>query len=265
MTDIKIRDFAINQLVPAASESLRGFYKAYCIGQDIDVQTKGDDTPASLADRETESKLRDLIKTRYPDHSIIGEEFGADIGTSDICWILDPLDGTKEFLAQKTGHFGTIIGILKGGVPFFGVIIDPIEGKSYSSLDTYPHKADKPFHDLVLSCTNLESMFSGTDYYSGLNAMIEDIDRYMPSLNCLGFAKCALGEIDLVIERDLALHDIAGLIPVLKANECTVIDFNGTSYLDREFDLDHAEEQKFDIIVAGHEKTALKALDYIKR
>lgn len=265
MINREIGDFAINQLVPAASESLGGFYRLYCNGQDIDVQAKGDDTPASRADRETEKKLRELIKAHHPDHSIIGEELGRDMGKSDICWVLDPLDGTREFLAQRPGHFGAIIGVLKGGVPIFGVIIDPIEGKSYSNLDTSRQKSDKAFHNLVLSCTNFESMFSGTNFYNGLNALMKDIGSHVSGLNCIGFAKCATGEVDLAIERDLALHDIAGLIPVLRAAECTAIDFDGTSYLDREFDLSNCDDQKFGIIAAGEEETALKALEYIKR
>ena len=74
----------------------------------IDVETKADDTSVTIADKQAELKLRELIKARYPDDGIIGEEHGEEEGTSGRRWIIDPIDGTISFMAGRP-IFGTLI------------------------------------------------------------------------------------------------------------------------------------------------------------
>src|SRR5262249_33526297 len=73
----------------------------------VAVERKSDHSPVTIADRTSERKLRDLISAQWPDHGIIGEEFGEDAGKSPYTWIVDPIDGTKSFIR---------------GVPLYGVL-----------------------------------------------------------------------------------------------------------------------------------------------
>ena len=79
--------------------------------------TKVDTSPVTIADRETETLLRERIDKNFPEHGILGEEFGAVRAESEYVWVLDPIDGTKSFVSGKP-LFGTLIGLLYRGELF---------------------------------------------------------------------------------------------------------------------------------------------------
>lgn len=247
-----IHAFLTGTLAPLAERSLSDMYAGYCAGSDAGVEIKGDRTPAGIADRETERLLREEILRRYPEHGIFGEESGAYETGREFVWVLDPLDGTKEYLARKPGCFGSLTALLQNGVPVFGAIIDPISGKRWinrpgecrQSPDNVPS-----LKDATAACTNPESMFKGPSF-AFIDAVRENAGQFRTELNCLGFAYLLEGTVDVTVERDLGLHDIAALIPVLQAGGMTVIDFNGRDYCGRAFDLPAAANEKYAMIAA---------------
>ena len=89
------------------------------------IETKPDDSPVTIADKTTEEKLRELIMKEYPEHGILGEEFGKHNEGAEYQWILDPIDGTKSFICGAI-TFGTLIGLMKNGKPVLGVFHQPI-------------------------------------------------------------------------------------------------------------------------------------------
>jgi inositol-phosphate phosphatase/L-galactose 1-phosphate phosphatase/histidinol-phosphatase len=93
----------------------------------VPVDVKPDASPVTIADRQAEDAMRDLITRRFPHHSIFGEERGYEAGTGngDFMWVLDPIDGTKSFITGKP-VFGTLIALLHNGRPVLGVIDQPI-------------------------------------------------------------------------------------------------------------------------------------------
>ena len=93
--------------------------------KNIGLEHKADDTPVTHADRDAESVMRDAIKRRFPEHGIIGEEFGKENEGSEFVWVLDPIDGTKSFITHVP-LFGTIIGLLYQGKTVLGSINQPI-------------------------------------------------------------------------------------------------------------------------------------------
>ncbi len=101
----------------AGDLTLRYFYDL----DRVDVETKSDDTPVTVADREAERLLRERIEQYFPHDSILGEEFPAKEGTSHYRWILDPIDGTKSFI-HGVPLYSTLIGIEKSGKSVAGVI-----------------------------------------------------------------------------------------------------------------------------------------------
>ena len=92
----------------------------------IKVETKGDESPVTIADKKAEEVMRKLIEKEYPGHGIIGEEFGLTNEDSEYKWILDPIDGTKSFVTG-TITFGTLIALTKNEQPILGVINQPIK------------------------------------------------------------------------------------------------------------------------------------------
>lgn len=257
-------EFAAYTLVPAACKVLRETYHGYLAGADIDIRTKEDETPASFADRAAESVMRDLIKNHYPDHGIIGEEHGAENINADWVWVIDPLDGTKEFLAKKEGCFGNLVALVYQGVPVLGAANDPlknvIEVSTFLSGDLATEdKVEKSkagatrIEKAVVACTAPEGMFPEDHQKNVMRFVQFEAKTFVKRMNCFSFTKVASGEVDLAVEAMLSLHDVAGLLPVLGAVGCTVIDFDGQDYLDGRFDLSKAVNEKFNIIAARNE------------
>jgi fructose-1,6-bisphosphatase/inositol monophosphatase family enzyme len=98
-------------------------------GQAFTSELKEDQTPVSQVDLQCEEMLRDRIRRRYPDHGIIGEEYGAERGDAEFVWTIDPIDGTQN-LIHRIPTFGTIIGLLFRGKPVLGWIEHPVLGDS---------------------------------------------------------------------------------------------------------------------------------------
>src|SRR5262245_51353934 len=88
------------------------------------VDTKADTSPVTEADRQIEAVIRQRIHARYPSHGLLGEEHGRASGTSDLTWVIDPIDGTKSFISGMP-TFGTLIALLDGETPVLGVIDHP--------------------------------------------------------------------------------------------------------------------------------------------
>src|SRR3954470_15187321 len=110
------------QLADAAGAVIRRHFRA-----GLDADDKEDHSPVTIADREAEAVMRELLAARAPGHGIIGEEHGRENADAELVWVLDPIDGTKAFLTGKP-LFGTLIGLLHHGVPVLGIIDQPVIG-----------------------------------------------------------------------------------------------------------------------------------------
>ena len=113
-----------DELADAAGAVIRKYWRTRVevISKDARLDVFSDE-PVTIADRESERVMRDMIEQRYPAHAILGEEHGAkgDGKTSEWAWVLDPVDGTKSFITGKP-LFGTLIALLNYGRPVLGVI-----------------------------------------------------------------------------------------------------------------------------------------------
>jgi histidinol phosphatase-like enzyme (inositol monophosphatase family) len=109
-----------HELAQASGEIIRRYFRA-----PVDVETKADLTPVTIADREAERAMRRLIQARYPDDGILGEEFEPVNPGAARQWVLDPIDGTKTFVAGAP-LFGTLIALIEAGKPVLGAIHNPI-------------------------------------------------------------------------------------------------------------------------------------------
>ena len=111
-----------HHLADASGAVLRRYYRA-----ELDEDDKDDGSPVTVADREAEAVMRELLAARAPAHGVIGEEFGRTGEGAEIVWVLDPIDGTKAFITGKP-LFTTLIGVLFRGQPVLGLIDQPIVG-----------------------------------------------------------------------------------------------------------------------------------------
>ncbi|WP_119169367.1 histidinol-phosphatase [Algihabitans albus] len=203
----------------------------------VTVDSKADESPVTIADRETEARLRDLIARRFPDHGIVGEEHGSDRRDAEFVWVLDPIDGTKAFI---TGNplFGTLIALTRGGRSILGVIDMPILGERWLGADgrTAEHidasgrrparsRACPSLDGAVLQSTHPD-MFAGPDLEAFLRLDREvAMTRY--GGDCFSYGQLSSGFIDLVVEAGLQPYDFMALLPVVEGAGGRATDWNG--------------------------------------
>jgi inositol-phosphate phosphatase/L-galactose 1-phosphate phosphatase/histidinol-phosphatase len=215
------------RLTEVSRPILRSYYR-----RKLDIVDKADESPVTKADRECETALRAAIAKAFPDHGIIGEEFGAERADAEHVWVLDPLDGTRAFITGRP-LFGTLIALTRGGAPILGVIDMPILG------------------DLWLGAKGMETVLNGqrvqarscaslADAYfsSALPQMFRDHQRILDGLqnrvksvtfggDCYQYGMVATGFLDLVVERNLGIYDYLALVPIIEGAGGAITDWQG--------------------------------------
>lgn len=197
----------------------------------VAVDSKADASPVTIADRNAEHAMREAIMQRYPDHGIWGEEFGWHNKDAKYCWVLDPVDGTKSFIAG-IATFGTLISLTRLGVPVLGLIDQPIQQERWvghsrgSSLNGQPCST-RPCDALA------NAVFSTTSpYLFGDNGQVCETIRQKARYtvfghDCYAYAQLASGRIDLVVEVGLKPHDFCALRPVIENAGGIMTDWEG--------------------------------------
>ncbi len=201
----------------------------------VDVESKGDASPVSIADRNAEEVMRNILDAERPDDAIIGEEFGNKDGTSGRQWVLDPIDGTTAFLAGRA-TFGTLIALLVDGFPVIGMIDQAIQDERWlgvmgegTMLNGNPVAARR--------CRELSGATiatTGPHYFTEEQGHIfmslagkTDHKRMVMGGDCYNYACLATGHVDIVCEAGLQLYDYAALVPVVEGAGGVMSDWNG--------------------------------------
>jgi fructose-1,6-bisphosphatase/inositol monophosphatase family enzyme len=127
-TAVTVIDFTafIGRLATASGETILPFFRT-----SLSIDNKGaahDFDPVTEADRAAEAVMRRLIKANFPQHGIVGEEFGSEREDAEYVWVLDPIDGTKSFISGFP-IWGTLIALLHKGTPVFGMMHQPFIGE----------------------------------------------------------------------------------------------------------------------------------------
>lgn len=197
------------------------------------VSDKDDKSPVTLADKEIEAKLRDMILKKYPTHGIVGEEYGKENETAEFVWVIDPIDGTKAFATGKP-LFGTIIGLVHSNRPTVGLIDQAFTKERWFGVSDlfcrYNNQLTKVAPPRPLEgarfYTAAPEMFHG-DVFEDFETLRKSTKWALYGCDCYAYGLLAIGSVDLVIEQYLGLHDIMGLIPVIKGAGGHVSDWNG--------------------------------------
>lgn len=224
------RDDFARQLADASGELiLKHFRRRFA------VEDKADDSPVTVADKGAERLMRDMISRAFPDDGIIGEEYGAEREDAEFVWVLDPVDGTRSFIAGLP-LFGTLIAVLWRGKPVIGVINQPYTRERWIGVEGRQTEMNgavvktRPCADLeqaILYSTADELMFADTRDKRRFNALRDRVKTSRFSTDCYGYAMVASGFGDVVCEADLKLHDYAALVPIVTGAGGAMTDWRG--------------------------------------
>jgi histidinol-phosphatase len=228
----ELLDFAVDAAWQAGRLTLRHFQAR------VAAERKPDRSLVTVADQGAETLLRELIRGRYPDHSIAGEEFGSDDRDSSHRWIIDPIDGTQSFVR---------------GVPLYGVLLGlEIEGKMVVGVAHFP-----ALHEMLAAAEGLGCRWNGRP------ARVSTVDRLDEALlchadvgeltrrypvewerlrasgpvprgfgDCYGYALVATGRAEIMIDPVVNPWDIAALVPILREAGGTLTDWQGQGRID---------------------------------
>ena len=215
-------------LADAAGAVIRRYSRA-----DYGLETKDDQSPVTRADREAEAARRRLLAAEAPRDGIIGEEEGASEGTSGRQWVLDPIDGTRAFIAGRP-IFGTLIALMEGGFPVLGVIDQPILKERWvgmagrvTEFNGRPASTRRcrDLKDALLATTS-PALFADDELHA-----FEHLDGAVRSTvlggDCYNYACLASGHLDVVVETGLKIHDFAALVPVVEGAGGVMCDWSG--------------------------------------
>lgn len=201
----------------------------------LESETKGDTSPVTIADRNAEAAMRKLIEAECSGDGICGEEYGTKDGVSGRQWVLDPIDGTTAFLVGRP-IFGTLIALLVDGFPVLGIIDQPILGERWMGIAGKGTTFNgKPV--MTRLCPELDQATiatTGPHYFTveqgdAFMALAGQTDhkRMVMGGDCYNYGCLASGQIDIVAEAGLKLHDYAALVPVVEGAGGVMSDWRG--------------------------------------
>jgi len=201
----------------------------------ISIDTKEDNTQVTIADIATEELIRKMIEKEFPDHGIIGEEFGATNENAEYKWVLDPIDGTISFLCG-TITFGTLISLLKNGEPILGVFHQPIldelligDNKITQLNDVNVKVKDiDNLSDAILLTTDHLS-FEEYQNLEKFEELIRKVKLYRQWGDCYGYYLVASGFAHIMIDPIMSYWDTMALIPIINGAGGIITDYQGNN------------------------------------
>jgi histidinol-phosphatase len=201
------------------------------------VETKADQTPVTLADREAERLIRGVIAGVFPDHAVLGEEDGETAGAAPVRWIVDPIDGTRSFV-RGVPLYGTLIGVEVGGEPMVGVVYLP-------ALD-----------EMVAAARGLGCTRNGRACRVSVEARLDQAlavvteertararsgawDRLVAGTamqrtwaDCYGYVLVATGRAEVALDPVMNVWDCAALLPIVEEAGGRFTDWSGRRTID---------------------------------
>ena len=222
MTVIDFTAF-IGRLATASGETILPFFRT---SLSIDNKSTAHDfDPVTEADRAAEAVMRRLIKANFPQHGIVGEEFGSEREDAEYVWVLDPIDGTKSFISGMP-VWGTLIALTRNGEPIYGVMHQPFIREQFSG-DGRGARYRGPAGDRTLRvrpcaslgdavlCTTSPLLMKDADR-KRFARVEKDVRLSRYGGDCYAYCVLAAGHVDLVIETELKPYDVLALIPIIE-------------------------------------------------
>ncbi len=228
----ELKNFA-NELADRAREIVTSYHaKSF-----TEIEIKPDGSPVTIADKECERQLRAMINKKFPNHGIIGEEFGNENTDAEFVWSLDPIDGTKSFV-HRVALYGILFGVLHEGKPCVGVIDQPVsreriigDGNTtfYNGRQVRVAGTQK-VEDALLLTTDLidcENEHPNENW----NALLHRAKLFRTWGDCYAYMMVANGNADIMADPVLSPWDLYPLLPILRGAGATVTDWRGNDPL----------------------------------
>jgi len=180
--------------------------------------------PVTAADRDAETAIRNALAEIYPDHGIVGEEFGNEREDAPLCWIIDPIDGTRAFISGQP-LWGTLIGLTTSGAPLLGMMDQPFTNERFwtGEKESFYRRGNETRAIKARPCPLSEAIVASStpDMFTGANAapyerLAQAVRLRRFGGDCYNYCLLAMGQIDLVVETDLKSFDILPLIPIIE-------------------------------------------------
>ena len=235
-TFVTVIDFTafIGRLATASGETILPFFRT---SLSVENKNSGRDLdPVTEADRAAEAVMRRMIKDSFPQHGIIGEEFGSEREDAEYVWVLDPIDGTKSFIAGMP-IWGTLIALMHNGAPAYGMMDQPFIGERFSG-DNGAARYVGPSGSRKLSTRRCASLADATLFTTSPRLMnakdraqFERVERDVRLSryggDCYAYCMLAAGHLDLIIETELKSYDVAALIPIISGAGGIITTWDG--------------------------------------
>lgn len=233
-----------HRLADVSGDAIRPYF-----GHVGTIESKSDDSPVTLADKAAEAQIRALIDLHYPEHGIYGEEHGHHGADRRYVWVIDPIDGTRAFIAGKK-EWGTLIALCENGIPILGMMNQPITGERWvgaqgqlTTLNGMPVR--------TRACTGLaQASISSTSaaYFTPPQAkqfvtLAGQCAETIENGDCYAYGLLASGQRDLVVDAGLKPYDILALVPIIEGAGGVVSHWD-----DKPVRLDHYR----DVLAAGN-------------
>lgn len=204
---------------------------------DLEISTKADNSHVTDADLATERAIRAILETERPEDGIFGEEFGAQ-GDTHRQWIVDPIDGTANFL-RGVPLWGTMIALAVDGVPQVGVVSMPALGRrwwastgagAWTATDAGPRRlrtsAVASLDDASVSFQSI-AQWSQAGHLDTLLTLADRVWRDRAYGDVFAYMLLAEGRLDMVAEFDVKEYDIAAAVPIVREAGGRMTAFDG--------------------------------------
>ena len=208
----------------SGAATLRYFRKEISVAN---KQSDGGFDPVTAADQAAERVMTNLVARTFPDHGVIGEEYGTTKTDARFRWVFDPIDGTRAFIMGQP-MWGTLIGLLDGDDPILGIMNQPFTGERFWASHEAAHyrlgdgraKRIKTRNGIKLSSAILTTthpeLFTVARDGKAFARLAEKVRMMRYGGDCYNYCLLAAGFIDLIVEVDLKPHDIVALIPIVE-------------------------------------------------
>lgn len=237
---ITFKAFA-NQLADAAGQVILPHFR-----QAVSIDNKHDGggfDPVTEADRQAEEVIRQMIRRQFPDHGIMGEEYGFEPGRSPLTWVIDPIDGTRAFMCGMA-QWGTLIALNDGSRPVVGVLDQPYTQERWigggggaefvrrgETARPLKSRHGQGLAQATLSTTSPVGYFDEAEQRA-FWALSNETRLTRFGGDCYAYGLVAHGLIDIVVESALKAWDVQALIPIVEGAGGVMTDWEGRNCAD---------------------------------
>lgn len=254
---MKNKSKQLQTAIKAAKEGEKIIRKYY--QSDLNINTKEDNTPFTMADKETEEVVREVLASEFPEYGILGEEDGEKDG-NEYTWIIDPIDGTKNFIRQIP-IFGTEIALMKddeiilgvSNIPLMGELMYAEKGKgAYINDDKIECSEVKKIKDAFVTHGSLHK-FKNSDRYNKLSELMRQSHRERGLGDLYNYHILTSGRCDVVFEIGINIWDVAPMVSIVEEAGGKITELDGSS-----IDLDTSA-----VLATGTEELYEEVFDFI--